>query len=304
MPNPVPTIVCGRCGTPFIGATICGNCGHPTAASWPPDTGSWRSQVHPAEQRRIIGAIAIDAGCLAVPAAAGAVAAVLGGWHVWAVVLAALVLLVLLAGLGLWCLRGWGRFAGGAVLDLRTLDGLTGLAPNRLMAPRLLFVADARGRADPLVIRVPHANEPGAGAASPAPPPVPIRPGVPVPADSAQSAPRPNDCFVSTGQGLTPLAGTLLVGRYPVRQINGGEQLPTLELPDFTRTMSRTHVLLENENGRLWATDLGSGNGTRIQRPGEPPVTTVPRMRMPIILGTRIDCGEQSLFITDGRDIA
>lgn len=296
MPVPVPTIVCGRCGTPFIGTAVCGNCGHPTATSRPLDTGAWRAQLRPAERGRVLGAAVADTLCLVVPTAALAVATALGGWHAWAVVLVCLVILGLLVALGLWCLRGWGRFAGGALLGLRTLDGLTGLAPDRFVTPDRLLVADARNGADPLVIAVPRPAEPGTGA-GPAPQPAPVRAPQPPP------APRPHDCFVAAGQSLTPLTGTLLVGRYPVRQL-GAEPLPTLELPDFTRTMSRTHVLLENENGRLWATDLGSGNGTRIQRPGEPSVTMTARLRMPVVLGTRIDCGEQSLLITDGRRAA
>lgn len=295
MPATVPTIVCGRCGTPFVGTAVCGSCGHPTTATWPFDTEEWRTRLRPADQERLIAALALDALCLLVPVVALVVAAVRGGWHPWAIVLVAVALLGVLVSLGLWCLRDWGRFVGGAALRLRTLDSLTGLAPSRFVAPRLLLVADARTE-DPLLVTVPHLGDLRA-IAKPR--------SLPTPATTppAQPAARPPGCFVATSQKLTPLVGPLLVGRYPVRQI-GAEPLPTLELPDFTRTMSRAHVLLENENGRLWATDLDSGNGTRIRRPGEQPVAMVPRMRMPIIPGTRIDCGEQSLFITDGRRVA
>ena len=294
MPATVPTIVCGRCGTPFVGTAVCASCGHSTSITWPFDTEEWRTRLRPADQERVATALALDALCLLVPVVTLVVAAVRGGWHPWAVALVAVVLLALLAGLGLWHLREWGRFVGGAALKLRTLDSLTGLAPAWFIAPRRLLVADARGE-DPLLITVPHLGDlrviakPASLAPVATPPP--------------QPAPRPQGCFVATNQKLTPLVGPLLVGRYPVRQI-GTEPLPTLELPDFTRTMSRAHVLLENENGRLWATDLDSGNGTRIRRPGEQPMAMVPRMRMPIIPGTRIDCGEQSLFITDGRRVA
>ena len=294
MPTTVPTIVCGRCGTPFVNTTVCGNCAHPTTATWPFDAEEWRTRLRPASQERVILALALDALCLLVPVVALAVAATRSGWHPWAIALVVVTLLALLSGLGLWCLRDWGRFAGGAALRLRTLDSLTGLAPARPMAPRRLLVADSRGD-DPLLITVPHLGDPRTIAKPPSP--------VPVAAPPAPPAPRPPGCFVATSQKLTPLVGPLLVGRYPVRQI-GAEPLPTLELPDFTRTMSRAHVLLENENGHLWATDLDSGNGTRLRRPGEQPVAMVPRMRMPIITGTRIDCGEQSLLITDGRRVA
>lgn len=294
MPATVPTIVCGRCGTPFVGTAVCGSCGHSTTVTWPFDTEEWRMRLRPASQERVVAAIALDALCLLVPVVTLVVAAARGGWHPWAIVLVAVAILGLLAGLGLWCLRGWGRVTGGAALKLRTLDSLTGLAPTWFMAPRRLLVADVRGD-DPLLVTVPHLGDLRVITKPPS--------LVPVTTPQTPPAPRPPGCFVATSQKLTPLVGPLLVGRYPVRQI-GAEPLPTLELPDFTRTMSRAHVLLENENGHLWATDLDSGNGTRIRRPGEQPVAMVPRMRMPIIPGTRIDCGEQSLFITDGRRVA
>lgn len=294
MPTTVPTIVCGRCGTPFVNTAVCGNCAHPTTATWPFDAEEWRTRLRLASQERVILALALDALCLLVPVVALAVAATRSGWHPWAIALVVVTLLAMLSGLGLWCLRDWGRFAGGAALRLRTLDSLTGLAPARPMAPRRLLVADSRGD-DPLLITVRHLGDPRTIAKPPSP--------VPVAAPPAPPAPRSPGCYVATSQKLTPLVGPLLVGRYPVRQI-GAEPLPTLELPDFTRTMSRAHVLLENENGHLWATDLDSGNGTRLRRPGEQPVAMVPRMRMPIITGTRIDCGEQSLLITDGRRVA
>ncbi|MFC2624990.1 MAG: hypothetical protein ACFN0W_10495, partial [Propionibacterium acidifaciens] len=93
MPVPVPTIVCGRCGTPFIGTAVCGNCGHPTATSRPLDTGAWRAQLRPAERGRVLGAAVADTLCLVVPTAALAVVTALGGWHAWAVVLVCLVIL-------------------------------------------------------------------------------------------------------------------------------------------------------------------------------------------------------------------
>lgn len=302
MPVPVPTIVCGRCGTPFVDATVCGSCGHPITSDQPLDAGAWRARLRPAEQQRVIGALILDAGCLLLPVAALVVVTLTNGWHAWAAALTGVVLLALLTACGLWCLRGWGRFVGGALFKLRTLDSLTGLAPERLTTPRTLLVAEARGATDPLVITAPPLTAQTDGGA-PTGDSTADSPSTPGEQPEATPDPRPRGCFVAAGESLTPLVGPLLVGRYPVRQI-ATEPLPALELPDFSRTMSRAHVLLENENGRLWATDLGSGNGTRLHRPGEPTMTMAPRTRMPIVLGTRLDCGEQSLLITDGRRAA
>ena len=171
MPTTVPTIVCGRCGTPFVNTAVCGNCAHPTTATWPFDAEEWRTRLRPASQERVILALALDALCLLVPVVALAVAATRSGWHPWAIALVVVTLLALLSGLGLWCLRDWGRFAGGAALRLRTLDSLTGLAPARPMAPRRLLVADSRGD-DPLLITVPHLGDPRTIAKPPSPVPV------------------------------------------------------------------------------------------------------------------------------------
>ncbi|WP_400999190.1 FHA domain-containing protein [Agromyces sp. GXQ0307] len=47
-------------------------------------------------------------------------------------------------------------------------------------------------------------------------------------------------------------------------------------VPDHTRSMSKTHALLESREGRLLVTDLDSTNGVRVWPEGEAPVDLEP----------------------------
>ncbi|WP_438855765.1 FHA domain-containing protein [Agromyces sp. M3QZ16-3] len=49
-----------------------------------------------------------------------------------------------------------------------------------------------------------------------------------------------------------------------------------MAIPDHTRSMSKTHALLESSGGRLLVTDLDSTNGVRVWPDGEEPVDLEP----------------------------
>lgn len=106
--------------------------------------------------------------------------------------------------------------------------------------------------------------------------------------------------LVIDGNARHALGARVLVGRSP--SADAGET--AVSVADLSRLMSKTHLLLENSaEGRLFVTDLGSTNGTRLETTG-----SATPLRLPAHTRTELDTssvlriGEHTLaFATPGR---
>ncbi|RSX47166.1 FHA domain-containing protein [Bifidobacterium castoris] len=104
--------------------------------------------------------------------------------------------------------------------------------------------------------------------------------------------------FFENAQGI-PLASsaTIVLGRKPQKQSAGDMLIP---VKDDTGTVSRNHVRMEIENGRIWLTDLGSTNGTQVICDGEEKRLDA-HVRTEISSGTRISLGDVGCSIATSR---
>lgn len=191
-------------------------------------------------------------------------------------------LLLLLLGLAaaVFCLLSngrSGRWLGGWITRTRTVDTLTATPLGALALLRRIVTRAGRGLScidllngrDPLravfVPLAPRAIAPAERAdvaeaiVAPTPAPAPVLP------PSAQPiAPQdgPLTLVLDSGQRVS-LNGGLLIGRNPSNAV-GSIQHELLALPDLSRTLSKTHALIEWVGGEIWVTDLGSTNGTAL----------------------------------------
>ncbi len=88
---------------------------------------------------------------------------------------------------------------------------------------------------------------------------------------------------------------SLLIGRSPEAGGAGrtaGEQ-PVLALADLSRTLSKTHALLEWSGSVLWVTDYGSANGSVLVSPDGERRPLVPGIRAPAAIGWTVECGNR-----------
>lgn len=216
--------------------------------------------------------VALDAAAVLVPAGAGylvgsasdvapALLAALGG---------GLVLLLIVLDL----LRT-GRTIGQRILGVRTVDAATGL-PAPLAGLGSTRTVDIRQGHDPVRI-LPRAGE--------------IAPNQGdqwrLTASRALNAP----IILTLDNGMAfSLVGPTVIGRNP-SQLEGSSHL--LQLPDLTRTVSKSHALLEPQGGMLWVTDLGSMNGTAVAEDGGELEPLTPHVRTVVRLGATIEFGDR-----------
>ena len=100
----------------------------------------------------------------------------------------------------------------------------------------------------------------------------------------------------STGESYT-VTGSGLAGRNP--RPEPGEVVDHLvTIVDPGRSVSKTHLEFGQTDGMFWVSDRHSGNGTVIHEPGAEPRPCVPGRRYPVVRGTRVDVGEQSLLLS------
>jgi len=156
------------------------------------------------------------------------------------------------------------------------------------------------------VVRLPDA----AGTPS-APLPLPSR--IALPALTAPSAAptsirdhghRPDlDLCLADGTRARVTSAGLVVGR---RRSSATEpdasSTPRLELEDESRSLSREHAhLVADAPGRVRVTDLGSGNGTTVQRPGGTTVELVPGAPLVVGVGDVLYLGATRAFLQEAR---
>jgi hypothetical protein len=191
-----------------------------------------------------------------------------------------------------------GRTLGRLALNLRTVDDLTGnpFGVRKIVArlttspgTRRTVTADlSRGR-DPLTPALPLLGESAlAGGA---------RVDVAVFAASGSGttrATRSDAVAVVFDTGRRQVISTsLLIGRSPEGK---GEQ-PVLALADLSRTLSKTHALLEWSGSLLWVTDVHSANGSVLVSPDGERRPLVPGIRGPATIGWTVECGSRSFTV-------
>ena len=84
--------------------------------------------------------------------------------------------------------------------------------------------------------------------------------------------------------------GALFLGRNPAST----DEFPQAELlvvPDPSKSISKTHALLELDGG-LWVHDLDSTNGVWVVSPGESPSEVTPGTRAPVTPGSDLELGD------------
>lgn len=173
-----------------------------------------------------------------------------------------------------------GRSAGHRLLGSRTVDSRTGLVPTARGLTRTRTVDIRRGR-DPLRV-VPHAVAKA-----------PVQSGQwQLTASRALDA--PIVLTLDNGQAYSLLGPTVL-GRNPARD---DAAVRALQVPDLSRTISKSHALLEPQGGVLWVTDLGSMNGTAVALDGGALEPLPPHTRTVVRMGSTIEFGDRTATIT------
>jgi hypothetical protein len=212
------------------------------------------------------------------------------------------VVAVVYAAVSVLMLSRRGRSLGRLALGLRTVDDLTGepVSVRRSVARlvslplvRRTVTADLRRGRDPLDLARPPLDPAGLRAAAPA---APVAPSRGERADRLREVPPADSVSLvfDTGERLE-VATTLLVGRAPVNP-DGGTH-PLLPLPDLSRTVSKTHALLEWSGSVLWVTDLGSSNGTALVSPDGERQLLLPGLRGAAAAGWAVELGDRRVTV-------
>jgi uncharacterized RDD family membrane protein YckC len=96
------------------------------------------------------------------------------------------------------------------------------------------------------------------------------------------------------------LAPCALIGRNPAAG-SGGAECAIVAIADLSRTLSKTHALLEWDGKELWVTDVGSSNGTGIIGPDGQLFALEPLSRTPVPPDWTVAPGERSLTFRVGE---
>ncbi|WP_157432107.1 FHA domain-containing protein [Agromyces italicus] len=147
-------------------------------------------------------------------------------------------------------------------------------APTRALPPRALpsFVP---GRAAPAAPRPPSPR----GAAPAAPP------------RSESAAWR----LVAASGAEIVIDGVLVLGRDPLA--TAGSKARAVAIDDPTRTVSKTHAVIEPAEEGVRVTDLRSTNGSRVEAPGEPLRELVAEQPSHVPVGAALYLGEFGLRV-------
>lgn len=302
-------VSCGRCGGRFRGTErFCHRCGIPrVTASSGTIVGNYvglLGGVSPAASNRRLLANAIDA----VPVLAIAVLLLTllpelrrldrGAEAIVVAVLLVVAYWIIHAGMMATTGRSLGRYA----LKLRTVDDISGEpVPTRRALPRALaarfsrytITADLRRGRDPLTLT--RAPLPASST------PADQRISIDEVADDQSRAAAPEPVHsesigvvLDSGSRLE-VATSLLIGRAPANK--EGEEHPLFAWPDLSRSVSKSHALIEWSGTVLWVTDLHSSNGTTLVGPGGERQLLVPGLRGAATAGWTIELGERTLEV-------
>lgn len=215
---------------------------------------------------------ALDGVAVLLGAAAGFLAGSL--LEVVPTVLAVLAGLIVLAVVLIDLLRS-GRTIGHRILGTRTVDPATGL-PATIAGLARTRTMDIRGGRDPVRLT------PSTGELAP-------NQGDQWRLTASRALDAPVVLTLDNGMAFS-LVGPTVIGRNPA-QIEGSSHL--LQLPDLTRTVSKSHALLEPQGGMLWVTDLGSMNGTAVAEDGGELEPLAAHVRTVVRLGATLEFGDR-----------
>ena len=95
------------------------------------------------------------------------------------------------------------------------------------------------------------------------------------------------------------LDGTVLVGRNPAASVDW-PNATLLGVADSTRSVSKTHALLEVDGDDLWVHDLGSTNGVFIVVSEEEVVEVAVGTRAPLASGVDLELGDYVVRVERG----
>ena len=174
--------------------------------------------------------------------------------------------------------------------------------PTREPAPEIVFVPTVIGATPVLpvvepqpspepepAVQAPAVPEPVEGpAAEPAAPPT-----APVAVSVAPTAPAPAPSWklqLPDGGATVALDATVLIGRNPAASVDR-PQATLLAVADLTKSVSKTHALLEIDGGVLWVHDLDSTNGVYVVV-GDDVVEAVPGTRIAVPADADLELGE------------
>jgi FHA domain len=124
---------------------------------------------------------------------------------------------------------------------------------------------------------------------------VSITPSAPEPelTDATVHVIRPNRAWRLVFPGSPPVVvgEILFVGRNP-SPTPGHDGAPVLSVSDSTKSVSKTHAMLELDDGVLWIHDLESTNGVWVVAEGSDPVEVVPGTRSRVPAGADLELGD------------
>lgn len=298
------TVTCGRCGAALDASRARAFCPTCETRRIPAASGSALAgysgllsgvqTAHPVRKRL---ALAIDL----APIAVGVVVIVASIERNAAVASGAALatVLYLVVHVAIWRVRG--RSLGRMLLHLRTVDDLTG-APPRFARNGVSSVPVIGLRHDLVTADLARGRDPLAAALAPvavgalASPASGRDPAAVAFTDPRRPAERsPSVVLVlDTGERLS-MESTLLVGRFPVGTAD--DPHPAFAWPDLSRSLSKTHALLEWSGSVLWVTDLQSANGSALVGPDGIRQPLVPGLRAPAAPGWTVELGERRFEI-------
>jgi hypothetical protein len=206
-----------------------------------------------------------------------------------------------------------GRTLGRLALKVRTVDDLTGnpVGVRKIIASfatshwmRRTVPADLRRGREPLTPALPPL--PGSAIAEGSR----VDEAVFATSHSGVAAATTSDAVaIVFDTGRRQVIGTsLLIGRSPESSARAASvgiaraapnkiEQPVLALADLSRTLSKTHALLEWSGSVLWVTDLHSANGSVLISPDGERRPLAPGIRAPAAIGWTVQCGSRSFTV-------
>lgn len=95
------------------------------------------------------------------------------------------------------------------------------------------------------------------------------------------------------------VTSAVFIGRNPIRA-TGDVDGDLLAVADTTKSVSKTHAVVEVVDGGLWVTDLNSTNGVFVTADGMDDVQAAPMERTPVPPGSDIELGEFVIQVEQG----
>lgn len=256
--------------------------------------------VFPAANSRRTIAIAIDVLPVIVALAASLVAVFSAGND--QPVLISLAAFLIVYGAGHVLARSLrGRSLGRFALGLRTVDDLTGdpVGVGRWFRGirsgtwlRGTVTADLKRGRDPLEVARPTLAPSALSAAASLPTVSERRVATSVRAEDGPA--EAVSIVLDSGERLD-VTTTLLIGRAPENKDD--DKHPAIAWPDLSRSLSKTHALLEWSGTVLWVTDLNSTNGSALLSPEGDRQLLVAGLRGAAAVGWTIELGDRTISV-------